>query len=188
MNSFWKGFDMLFVNIDEYLLARCARFSHWFQRLTGRTNFFIAKVGTMITGMSVLVSLINYWIPLSKLPTSFFHWVPSLFLLWVMAKESKNCAENEKRLYSDRALRQMMPKNSVWIRMAALYFTILLGVFMVRYHSFFEILRYSTGIGVSVFFYFIAVTPLPPGHNKIGEFVKKLASRFRKPVPVSVST
>ena len=58
--------------IDDSVLKVCTRFSHWFQRKTGRTNFFIVKIGLFFLVLATMIHVMNYWWPVMRLGTSAF--------------------------------------------------------------------------------------------------------------------
>lgn len=56
-----KKIDSLLLAIDAWILGICTKFTHHFQRTTGLTNYFPAKVGVAFVFIEIMISIMNYF-------------------------------------------------------------------------------------------------------------------------------
>ena len=56
--------------IDALILSFFTKISHKFQRLTGKTNFFLANIFLTLLAMFVAENVINFWFPILKTKTN----------------------------------------------------------------------------------------------------------------------
>lgn len=176
----------ILLAIDTLILALCTKFSHWLQRVTGRTNFFVAKIGFFVICLVVLVRIVNYWFPLLGYTEPLVMLFVYIILISIMTKLVYRCDDNEYRLYQGKTLYNITPSGYLY-RMIWVFLSVADTVGL-----FFE---FSVQIVLSGFFnwgsfitvYFLAVTPLPPGISKIQKMLEKLTAAFRKPVPAPIA-
>ena len=173
--------------LDEWILHKCTQFSHQFQRLTGKTNFFIAKVFLSVVGCSAMVVVVNYWVPLLEHKSTLFSCVLNVVIVLVEASRVKKCQENEDRLYDGLTLNKLVGGGFYW-RLIWVWLLIPDSITILFYSkSIFDILSNLFGPAMCGAVYFLAVTPLPPGTSKLGQMIERLRAGFRKQVPVPVS-
>lgn len=183
----------MFETIDNWVLHQCTKFSHWLQRNTGLTNFFVVKVGFFLMGLSIFIDLTNYWFPLyGDSRTSLLNLFVFILLLFIQVQRVNTANKNEERLWQGRTLLKDEFNASwglVFWRMVFLFsFVFSTFVFFLFYHrlGFFEILSkqgWFTGLVVTE--YFLLVTPLPPGMSKLRKMIEGFANSLRRPVPTS---
>lgn len=176
----------IFEAVDHWILGRCTRFSHWLQRTVGLTNFFVAKVGVFLMSLGIVVDVANYWLPLISQKTSLGGLIFGVNMLFFSVFLVYLCNLNEERLYNGESLFDMTFRYPTRISYLLLF---VLSIFRIeKSKTIFELLYYlSFSLGSSITVYFISVIPIPPGMNKLGEFVKNLKNSFRKLVPVSTT-
>ena len=49
----------MLIEIDVWLLGKLERFSHWFQKLTGKNCFWLAKIAAIFHGLLIVVILMS---------------------------------------------------------------------------------------------------------------------------------
>ena len=177
----------IFERIDSSVLAVATRISHWFQRLTGRTNFFLAKIGFALGTLSLMIGLGNYWYEFldhKETILAIFVFLPLTWLWFIMAKDCD--AAEERALFG--ASRTKHPLSSrTGLRLMCLAFAIL-DVLEIPVHIrskfwILEFLHEDYGIALVIYYYFVSVDPLPPGQSKVGAWLEALRASFLKPAP-----
>ena len=176
--------------LDTAILARFTKFSHWFQRLTGRTNFFLARICLMVLALSVLVGIVNFWFPVLTHKTSSL----SLFfnILWtvLISVDNKKIGEADDRAGVDDTPAKMIffIRCPGFARVLFILFVFvgLAGTYGVlidpKYKAVvrvFEILHNSFGAAIVCYYYLIDVTPLPPGKSKVRQWIEGLFSSLQ---------
>ena len=173
--------------IDSWVLLKCTRLSHFLQRNTGLTNFFVAKIGLFMCFLSVLVNIGGYWFPLLDEKPSLIFIPIQLFLLVWLILILRSCTINEDRLFGGKLLFHD-PVNNWLYRIQFLFLVGIYTVPAVHYYkgNFLNVISVSFFMwGMCMALYFMAVTPLPPGMNRLRKAIEKFRGSFQKPVPVS---
>ena len=89
----------MFEKIDSGILAACTKFSHALQRMTGLTNYFVAKIGVALVAVSLLLEVLNQLHPFLRIRNS---WVDLLFDALIFAT------------LIDRSLQLTKAEDSLW--------------------------------------------------------------------------
>ncbi len=167
--------------IDETLIALFTKFSHRFQQLTGRTNFFLAK--TCLASTSIT--------PLWCLYTSILvRWNPILFLLGIayssisviVFMDMCHLDEEENNLYAGGRARKYIYFSIVETTSVGRALGLLFLAVLTFWCSYFD----STKIwliwplGLCTASYFLAVDPLPPGQSKVEKIVEQISAGIHK--------
>lgn len=186
----------LFQFVDDAVLDFCTKVAHSFQRLTGRTNFFIAKIGITMASISVVINIMNYFHQILYDEGSMFWLVFSIIVLLSMFVLGSflDKADELSQLSGERV---KFPETSVPFRScAARLMWILFSCTSTLYTAdmFFEhrfgiidvVERIFLPYGALVYSYFIAVDPLPPLKSKIRQWMEKFSKVQREPTTVSV--
>jgi hypothetical protein len=172
----------MFENVDNWLLGRCTAFAHWFQRLTGYTSFFIAKLGMSLVVWSVLVDIVNYWHRVLAQETSLMWTVFLGFVILSYFARIIACSEAERRLYEGRVvlptwvLEERTHKGRGW-RLIGVTLTLAMTVIFwgnIHFfpHPFLELVHWGYAPGITIYVYFLHVDPLPPGTSKVRQFIE----------------
>ncbi len=174
------------VNVDAWIVSKCAKFSHWLQRTVGLTSYFVVKVGIFLCVLSLMMTIINYWwqflVVKTTLITVLFY---SVYLFGYM-HDIHLCNKNEELLQQGKPLIKIQ-STGLPIRMLCILFS----VYCVSYSviSGYNVANFLAAslfpCGSVLVFYFLAVTPLPPGTSKLGKLVESISAGFSKMVPVS---
>jgi hypothetical protein len=182
-------------HLDERVLRLCTQFAHWFQRLTGRTNYFLAKIGVTMAAVSLLILIANYYFKF--LPV--FILSPSWLLLGIVMITSLlhdayclDKSEKAAQLSTERVRDPLMLSSSPAMRLLCLFPSILCTtmswILFIR-HPIWEVFMMVAVImglinGATIFLYFTAVDPLPPGTSKVRQWIAGIASALRPRTPV----
>ncbi len=168
----------LFTQLDDWMFdAGFQRFAHWFQRLTGKNNFFLARyVPCMIIGMLAIVGL----------------WHPAVFIVSIMSLVNlpvtfRVVAQIERQFAKDSTSRTMNPLRAhpLGIKLRLLV-TFVLGIpfwqWLFMFTSMHEVTYGCAMVTmhaslISVI-YFISCTPLPPGESKFKKWLTSLKESF----------
>lgn len=170
----------VFVRIDEVILSFFTKISHWWQRLTGLTNYWLAKCALMVVSISLLVRILNYWHPLLSHKTELGLLAIAGFLIIgcciciMIIDEADTQAQN-----SDT---QAMPVNvtmrgetfwRIWFVFLTLTAIAQLPVDLLKTKSIIlELVNGCLCPSMACFLYFAAVNPLPPAKSKVREWIE----------------
>lgn len=178
------------LKIDAKLLDLFTRFSHWFQRMTGKTNFFLAKFGVALCFLEVVVHILNFYFPILSRKSTAFGVVMALLVALILTVQmvKLDYADHDLIFSSERVEDPtfwiLSNGSTSWRLVWFLWFV--WDVFMAfkevpkSSSPFFEAISWSFAAGTVVFSYFAAVTPLPPGKSKIREWLEGF-NLFLKP-------
>ncbi|MBX4189611.1 hypothetical protein KW785_03420 [Candidatus Parcubacteria bacterium] len=174
----------LFKAIDDWTLGRCTRVAHAFQRLTGRTNFFLAKMGVAAAIIDLIMRILNHFHQFLYSKDGSFNTAVWFLLVLMLVHDALRMDEaershiSEERVaipgvtgYSTFHIRFIFLSASVvstWLVVGALYT-------IINYRIIDVIGDLSFVYGVSIYFYFIAVEPLRPQKSKVRQWVEKLS-------------
>ena len=176
----------ILVSVDEWLVSKCAKFSHWLQRTVGLTSYFVVKVGIFLCVLSLMMIIINYWWKFLVFETPLIMVLMYSVYLFGYMHDIHLCNKNEELLQQGKPLIKI-ESTGLPVRMLC----ILLSVYCVSYSVIvgYDVANFLTAslypCGSVVVFYFLAVTPLPPGTSKLGKLVESISAGFSKLVPVS---
>lgn len=185
--------------LDNVILAFFTRISHAFQRLTGRTNFFLAMLAIIVMSISCIVAICDYWVPvLRNHHSNSFDVAINGFVLLTFVWHFQFCKMAEERAFSgDQTLLPWRPFASIekmglsgFLRVfsisSASIVTALFMAYELRYPVeelfLFRFLYYMFLPALSMYLYLIAVHPMPPGKSKVQEWIESIAAGFRQPV------
>jgi hypothetical protein len=170
--------------IDSAILAGCTRFSHWLQRMTGLTNYFVANVGTGCAAIGMMLRIANYFHRMFDEPTTLFDTVIYGAMMFVAISTSLNCTRAQDDFLSGKITKpaelQMYYSLGNFVRLpfAALFllqsFTLCLRLPQNPYWLLNIAGRTFPTLGFTTFFYFIVVDPLPPGRSKVRQLLERL--------------
>lgn len=183
----------LIAGIDAVLLAFFNKIAHGFARLTGKSNFFLAKTMVWIVIISAMTTALNYWLPILARKTNPFvaalYGGAALFFL----TDLYNCDRAETATMNDKRTRVFSPViYSPNFRLWAVLISIITAPT--------AIFDFVTSAGImpakildnicapafAAFLYFAALDPPQMGKSKVREWAEGFANSFRKLAPVSV--
>jgi hypothetical protein len=175
--------------LDDRILMFFTNISHRFQRLTGRTNFFLAKVALFTHMFGAFISIANYWAPLMSIESGVVDVVvfmmTSLFSIIIVIW----CEYAEKTFQSSGNLLKLEWPHSIKILVRPTIFFLRSFIVSVCFLAmqWIDVLIQSCLFGLVIGLYFVDVIPLPPGKSKIREWIELFGGLFRESVPVRVA-
>lgn len=183
------------VAIDNLALSFFTKISHKFYRLTGRTNFFLAKLAICVIAASVMTVVFSYWFPsiLGFQPSLFYvviSGIVSILCLFVMII----CDKAEKSAFNDKRVRLFSPLDYSPLNRVLWIFFALILLFMElpmlfnseKGYFIFKALYSAFPWAVVAFKYLISVDPPSPGKSKIREWIEAFSAGFQKRAPIKV--
>ena len=181
----------MYKNLDAAILIACTKFSHALQRTLGLTCYFVAKIGVALTAVSVMLDVINYFFPFLAFKTSAILLCVSGLMFMIMVGQSICLAKAEDRLWSGDGVKpaELMPyvRSGTWRVFLVHLFVLNILWFWTGPPFHYWLCEFAERIffplGLVVFYYFVAVDPLPPGKSKIRSLIEKLGT-IKTPVPV----
>ncbi len=180
-------------DIDAKILALVTRLSHAFQRLTGRTNFFLAKIALFAIWTSITVQIANYWLPLLNIKTDLIFVLILAFIAYTLFRDLARCDTAEEQVLEENKTKiNFFYTSGSWVwRIFWIAFTCFdLIVWMPnairepKGFLIFKVIYFLYTPGFAAFYYLIEVNPLPPAKSTIRVWVESFANGLRKLVPV----
>lgn len=183
--------------IDDKILLFFTKISHKFQRLTGRTNFFLAKCCISVLAIGLLLHAANYWFPLLSHETSLFSFFFQIFVVIIISLDVNRLDKAEKEsFYSEVAQKRYFVfgehyyKWRLLVVALALFslfciYLIAIGILPAKTSKFFEIIcEFAFWPMLTCYDYLTIIMPLPPGKSKIREWIENFTNIFQEPAAV----
>lgn len=183
---------MQFVtSVDNYFISLFTKFTIWFMWLTGRTNFFLAKIALCFMIASMMVLVMNYWFPVLGSSTGAWHIMFAVIASISFLIELNQCDRAEKNVFSNKRV-------LFFIRTPTIRFIILMMSFTVIPWLLADIISEKKGILIfkiisdayvivfPAFLYLTSIDPPTPGKSKIREWAESFAAGFKKLIPIKV--
>jgi hypothetical protein len=169
--------------LDNLILSQATKIAHRFQRLTGLTTYFIANIGVGFSSLAIILDIFNYFYPFLLHKTPLFGLIMDILIVFMMIKDSiflikanEHVGSNVKPAEIYRALIWGSFLRPFWFGFLILdiisfiSFISLFHKYKFAVPSFFGDVGFS--LGLTIFYYFVAVEPLPPGKSKIREWIE----------------
>lgn len=178
--------------LDNWMLGLCTKFAHWFQRLTGRTNYFIAKIGLIIATFTVTLDVMNYFHPVTSHKVSLPLTILGAIILLSIPFDAMalDKADEHSQLSKEKVgFRRLTNRSTFIIRFLWLYFSTFdtiraVATFKPTLMGFVETAYIvCMSYGFLIFYYFIAVEPLPPQKSKVRQWAEKFSFGLLSPAP-----
>ncbi len=160
------------ARLDERILALFTKASHKFQTLTGRTNFFLAKIFILVSMTGVALCTMNYWFGfLGAHLASVAQVAVGMLMVSVLAWDVHRVDKADQRLFSGTRTMatDILPAHDRGFRMLLLLL-FMVGI-LLSYQVFFldrsgvllfKIIHHFFPLELAIAAYFSAVVPLPP--------------------------
>jgi len=164
--------------IDDHILKIFTDLSHGFQKLTGRTNYFLAKIALVITLVWVVVRIGNFFVPVLVIKTDFVELVAlgvlSLFLLLLFVEcdraEAHALRAAKSKYFFGPFLHEKWFRVFFMVVLTLIFIlfpsVVLHGIFHPKVAWYFEIIDLVGILAYTAFLYLINVDPLPPTKSK----------------------
>lgn len=176
---------LLWEKADARLLSFYTRVSHKFQRIFGKTNFFLAKLCFSIAAFSAMTDVVNYWFPVLHGKGDIFLTIVGMFVVLtffyavIFSDQAEEEAQTGSRTlpYITRILLKSSPirllfATGIWLEIGT--------VFTIPQINSYEILNRLYSLSLLSGIYFCLVTPLPPGTSKVAEWRESLAAAQKR--------
>ncbi len=161
---------------DSFTVDLFTRFSHRFQRLTGRSNFFIAKIVSIIVSASAMILAIS---------SSFtLHQIAFPFISFLALKNCEKCQRREDSL-SNETTKELwwLTQDDFLFRMSytfLLSLDMLINLMLIQEDpgGLITINNISSTLysaSMFTFTYLISVNPLPPCKGRIAEWIESFS-------------
>ncbi len=167
------------MRIDFWLIGRFEKFAHWFQRHTGKTNYFLCAVciWLYIISMVVEVSLRMF------LQKRGFDWLAMIYVLLALFYVTHLLLGEEARAFERIQTRVANPFKvspvQRFVRMTSVFFLVFRSVALGI--SLFSAALSFAHLWATMVIYLLACDPLPPCRGKLWDTV---GAFFAKPVPI----
>lgn len=175
--------------LDSPILAFFTNISHRIQIVTGKTNFFLAKVALCAVIIDIMITILNYWFPLLEKQTNLIYTIFEILILFACISVTTECDRAEQSAQSDNPTKSPLECSSV-LRLTVLFFLCAMSIpmdiksLMVSHGVFaFKFYHLISDIAFIAYVYLISVHPLPPGKSKIREWIESFAAGFMKQAP-----
>jgi hypothetical protein len=177
-----------FRAFDSQIIAGARKFAHWFQMLTGRTNFFLAKIGTFLIFYAALVQMADHFFKFTAKPPGLLFVFICIAIAWSTAHDGKLCEDADRfaqtgaEVLSD-SVRQVRNRSFsgsivwrflwIWSLLYDLVDCWLEFHYKVEPHIFLYASEgFGFSLGVLIFSYFVLVDPLRPQKSKVREWIE----------------
>jgi hypothetical protein len=178
------------MQVDDWLISKSTKFAHWFQRLTGRTNFFLAKLGLLICGINVVLVIANYFTQFLAIRTPLFvTFIYTLVLFLLVGYTVKLDEADRSQQQSEERAKVSITSSSAliwrmyWLINLLLQCPIAILTFEPTLVGILkEICSIGFFLGMVIFHYFIVVDPLPPRKSRIRQWVENISFGLSEPV------
>jgi len=174
-----------FIILDAFLIDKVfQKFAWWFQKLTSRTNFWLARVCFIIAALCYIL-----WI---AVPFSSLSWLSGLIvsltvvfyvtaMLWMVQRLEK-WEEIFLKKQGNQPTVNMLRVMGVFIRIMGLFICLIVGSQSILLYQMTEWLSFLFGLLFSAIgvagVYFQSCTPLPPCKSKVREWLQAFKAKL----------
>lgn len=93
------------IRLDDALLLFFTKISHRFQRLTGRTNFFLAKLCLYACIIGLLINIASYWVPLIVFKINLLEFIIAVLFVIFLIFQIDFCDKSEETVFSGKKVK-----------------------------------------------------------------------------------
>ena len=171
----------LIYSIDELILKWVTKIAHKIQDLTGRNNFFLAKIMLWGVIINCLVICFNYYFKVLVMDTDIISMILNIIITLIYSSFINRCTQAE-RASMESETPTMYFANGIMQKLTRFIITVYtVGMLPINVYEiikgnfiFFEILHTSGYICLVLFTYLCVVTPKPPSKSKIKQWIEKM--------------
>ena len=173
-----------FIILDDFLMDKFQKIAWWFQKLTGRTNFWLARICFIIAALCYIL-----WI---GLPFSFLSWFNALVIslvgvlylaavLWLVQRLEKWEKVFLKEQGNQPAV-NILRVRGVFLRIMVIFICLIVGGQSILIYRMTNVASFLfgllfTAIGVAGV-YFQSCTPLPLCKSKVKEWLEAFKTKL----------
>lgn len=181
--------------IDGTFLKFFNKIARAFARLTGKSNFFLAKTMMWVVIISAMTTTINYWLPILARKTNPFVVAVYGGAALLFLADLYRCDQAETATMNDKQTRIFSPViYSPIFRFTTVFLSVItapaaiLDIVSSAGIMLAKILDNSYMPAFTAFLYFASLDPPQMGKSKVREWAEGFANLFRKPEPVPVKS
>ncbi len=177
--------------LDKKILSFFTKISHGFQRLTGRTNFFLAKCSLILVAFGVLTGLANYYFPnLLAYEAGLYLAIMKILSISVLAlwyfpecdkAEAASLCSGTAKFFSSLIFNYKWRLFGLFLALLEVGISLPLSINSPKGVIFFKVLDDVSSTAFLSFLYFAAVDPLPPCKSKIKKWLESFSVGLQKP-------
>ena len=183
----------MLIEIDVWLLRKLEKFAHWFQKLTGKNCFWLAKIAAVFHGLFIVVILMP-GVFLGNQAIAIVSGILMMFTFFTVFKHFTLIKHRERVVLSARKKNLSNPFKVLdydW-RITVLFvillclFIMVIDYFLFYFGAMLAFLMFWQGL----LYYFSACDPLPPAKSKVKEWKEKFVNAVKgvfapapRPVP-----
>ena len=169
----------MFLALDQFIIKKFTRYCHLFQKLTGRTNFFIAKIASLVVATAAMLRVLAHYIHFlphtpSMIDVFLCTWITVILLrdayLCDRAEEdllNSEKAEPEVKLFNNIGVNRVSPGwRLIWIFFMILDISLFWSNIGKAPNPVLYCIQDLFSPGLFVFYYCLMVDPLPPGKSE----------------------
>ena len=175
----------MLIEIDVWLLGKLERFSHWFQKLTGKNCFWLAKIAAIFHGLLIVVILMS-GVFLGNQAIAIVSGIMVMFAFFVVFKHFALIKHRERVVLStqEKSLSNPFKVLDYDCRAIVLFIILLcffimainlIGYFLFYFGAMLAFLMFLQGL----LYYFSACDPLPPAKSKVKEWKEKFVNAVK---------
>ncbi len=174
-----------FIVLDAFLIDKVfQKIAWWFQRLTGRTNFWLARICYIVAALCYILWIAVPFSSLSLLSGLIVSLTVAFYvaaMLW-MVRRLEKWEEIFLKNQGDQPTANMLRVLGVFIRIMGLFICLIVGSQSILLYQMTKWLSFLLGgpfvaIGVAGV-YFQSCTPLPPCKSKVRECLEEFKTKL----------
>ncbi len=185
----------LILAIDNALLSFFTKLARSFARLTGKSNFFLAKTMVCVLTAGFMIGTASYWLPLLdfRLPLS----IVMIMALnaFICIYDLHQCDKAEDMMLNEKRTRVFnplyySPSLRVFVAVTTFLYIFIALPSLVSSKGFLfaKIVLVFFPPSYAAFIYFAVINPPSIGKSRIREWAEGFSNLFCKPIPVPVKS
>lgn len=176
---------MMIEELDNKILSVFTKICHKIQSITGKNNYYFAKIIAYLCATCTLIEATNYYYPILIKQTDFIVCLINILITFVLLRDAYICDKLESEKISRvKQYHIFFAKiDHGYIRLFLVLFYLLVGIIEIieiitfinynksDYNIFLEIIYITYPFLFSILVYLLSVDPMPPNAGKIKELV-----------------
>ena len=176
----------IFLRLDDWVIEKTEKFCHWFQKWTGKTNYFLAQVMAVFLFGFFTSYAVEFFLENHVAHATFYGFLGAVYLLnvfWIIPEREQNAFKRLSEKVANPIKNGIIYKIiRLFTLIAVLFYCLIETVLIFRFGNIFDVRFLVFALSLLGFFYFIACDPLPPCSGKLRE---KIGALFAKSVTIT---
>ena len=169
----------MLIEIDVWLLGKLEKFSHWFQKLTGKNCFWLAKMAAVFHGLIIVVILMP-GVFLGDQTVAIVSGILMMFTFFTVFKHFALIKHRELVVLREENLSNPFKVLDYDWRITILFVILLcLFIMVIGYFPVFGAMLAFLIFWQGLLYYFSACDPLPPAKSKVKEWKEKFVNAVK---------